>query len=98
MPHGYIVAEWGDTQRPDPTYSVAKSVLSTLVGITIERGMIPNVHDPVANLIHDGGCESAQSLVLTWGNKLQASSQWEGTVRGRHSEVSGKAAGKEGRG
>src|SRR5438034_6667768 len=23
--HGYIVAEFGDTTRPDPTYSVAKS-------------------------------------------------------------------------
>src|SRR3954468_11763770 len=26
--HGYIVAEWGDTKRIDPTYSVAKSFLS----------------------------------------------------------------------
>src|SRR5213596_1649614 len=26
--HGYIVAEFGDTVRPDPTYSVAKSMLS----------------------------------------------------------------------
>ena len=30
--HGYIVAEWGDTERADPTYSVAKSVLSTIAG------------------------------------------------------------------
>ena len=28
--HGYIVAEFGDTLRPDPTYSVAKSMLSTV--------------------------------------------------------------------
>jgi CubicO group peptidase (beta-lactamase class C family) len=51
--HGYIVAEWGDTQRPDPTYSVAKSVLSTLVGLTIDRGLIKDVHDPVAQYIHE---------------------------------------------
>ncbi len=30
--HGYIVAEWGDTRRVDPTYSVAKSFLSTILG------------------------------------------------------------------
>ena len=30
--HGYIVAEFGDTTRPDPTYSVAKSMLSTVAG------------------------------------------------------------------
>src|SRR5712692_1953399 len=33
--HGYIVAEWGDTQHIDPTYSVAKSFLSTVLGLTI---------------------------------------------------------------
>src|SRR5258708_31311487 len=31
--HGYIVAEFGDTARPDPTYSVGKSMLSTVAGI-----------------------------------------------------------------
>ncbi|MDO1448397.1 hypothetical protein Q0590_19130 [Rhodocytophaga aerolata] len=38
--HGYIVAEWGDTQKPEPTYSVAKSFLSTLLGLTLDRKMI----------------------------------------------------------
>ena len=28
--HGYIVGEFGETMRPDPTYSVAKSMLSTV--------------------------------------------------------------------
>src|SRR5436853_7490246 len=35
--HGYIVAEWGDTNRIDPTYSVAKSFLSTLFGLASDR-------------------------------------------------------------
>lgn len=30
---GYIVAEFGDTVRPDPTYSVAKSMLATVAGV-----------------------------------------------------------------
>jgi CubicO group peptidase (beta-lactamase class C family) len=53
--HGYIVAEFGDTLRPDPTYSVAKSMLSTVAGIALDRGLIPSVDDPVANVIKDGG-------------------------------------------
>jgi hypothetical protein len=36
--HGYIVAEWA-TQRIDPVYSVAKSFLSTLTGLAIQRGL-----------------------------------------------------------
>ena len=37
--HGYIVAEFGDTHRAEPTYSVAKSFLSTILGLTVDRGM-----------------------------------------------------------
>src|SRR5262245_44060076 len=44
---GYIIAEWGDTAAIDPTYSVAKSYLSTLAGLTLDRGLIPSVDDPV---------------------------------------------------
>jgi len=49
--HGYVVGEFGDTLRPDPTYSVAKSMLSTVAGIALDRGLIRSVDDPMANLI-----------------------------------------------
>ena len=45
--HGYVVAEWGNTKSVDPTYSVAKSVLSTIFGLALDRKMIANVQDPV---------------------------------------------------
>src|SRR4030095_10297916 len=41
--HGYIVAEWGDTERVDPTYSVAKSFLSTLAGLAGGGGTMKEV-------------------------------------------------------
>ena len=41
--HGYIVAEFGDTGVVEPTYSVAKSYLSTVRGLTIDRGMIKSI-------------------------------------------------------
>lgn len=88
--HGYIVAEWGDTQRPDPTYSVAKSVLSTVAGITIERGMIPDIHDPVGKLIHDGGYDSEQNKAITWENHLTQTSEWEGSLWGKKQRFCGQ--------
>jgi CubicO group peptidase (beta-lactamase class C family) len=45
--NGYIVAEWGDPQRVDVTFSVTKSFVSTTVGLAFGRGMIRDVHDRV---------------------------------------------------
>ncbi len=38
--NGYIVAEWGEPLRVDFTFSVAKSFLSVLTGITADSGLI----------------------------------------------------------
>jgi CubicO group peptidase (beta-lactamase class C family) len=46
--HGYIVAEWGDPERVDMTFSVTKSFLSTTVGLALDRGLIRSVSDRVA--------------------------------------------------
>ncbi len=45
--NGYIVAEWGDPMRVDMTFSVAKSFLSTTVGLAFDRGLIRNTDDLV---------------------------------------------------
>lgn len=45
--NGYIVAEWGQPERVDLTFSVAKSFLSTTVGLALEEGLIRNIHDEV---------------------------------------------------
>jgi CubicO group peptidase (beta-lactamase class C family) len=88
--HGYIVAEWGDTNRIDPTYSVAKSFLSTIVGITLERGLIKDLKDPVKNYIHDGGYDSPQNSKVTWEEHLQQTSEWEGTMFEKNSNFLGR--------
>jgi CubicO group peptidase (beta-lactamase class C family) len=46
---GYIVGEWGDPSRVDMTHSVTKSFLSTVVGLAVDRGLIHNTMDTVAN-------------------------------------------------
>ena len=49
--HGYIVAEWGDPERVDMTFSVTKSFLSTTVGLAYDRGMIRSLDDRVASYV-----------------------------------------------
>jgi len=89
---GYVVAEWGDTERPDPTYSVAKSMLSTMAGIALDRGLIGKVDDPVAALIKDGGYDSPQNSRVTWRHHLQQESEWEGEMWGKNANFIGTEA------
>ena len=89
---GYVVAEWGDTERPDPTYSVAKSMLSTMTGIALDRGLIGKVDDPVAALIKDGGYDSPQNSRVTWRHHLQQESEWEGEMWGKNANFIGTEA------
>jgi CubicO group peptidase (beta-lactamase class C family) len=90
--HGYIVGEFGDTMRPDPTYSVAKSMLSTVAGIALQRGLISSLDDPVANAIKDGGYETPHDRLVTWRNHLQQESEWEGEMWGKNANFIGKEA------
>jgi CubicO group peptidase (beta-lactamase class C family) len=90
--HGYIVAEFGDTLRPDPTYSVAKSMLSTVAGIALDRGLIPKLDDPVVNVIKDGGYDSPHNRLVTWRNHLQQESEWEGEMWGKDARFIGAEA------
>jgi CubicO group peptidase (beta-lactamase class C family) len=45
--NGYIIAEWGEPDRVDMTFSVTKSFLSTVVGLAWDRGLIPDLHAAV---------------------------------------------------
>lgn len=89
--HGYIVAEFGDTNRVDPTYSVAKSFLSTLLGLALDRGLIKNVKDPVRLYIEDGGYSSQHNSKITWHHHAQQTSEWEGVMWGKPHDFLGEA-------
>jgi len=92
---GYIVAEFGapgDTMRPDPTYSVAKSMLSTIAGIALDRKLIPDIDQPVANVVKDGGYDSPQNKLVTWRHHLQQESEWEGEMWGKNANFIGTEA------
>jgi CubicO group peptidase (beta-lactamase class C family) len=89
---GYVVAEFGDTNFVDPTYSVAKSMLSTVAGIAVRDGRIANLDEPVAKLVNDGGYASPHNAAITWKHHLQQESEWEGTLWGKNANFIGHEA------
>jgi len=80
---GKIVAEWGDTNRPDMTFSCAKSCISMTIGLALDDGLISNPDQPIAELVNDGGFDSIQNAPITWTNMLQLASEWEGELWGK---------------
>ena len=89
---GYVVAEFGDTTWVDPTYSVAKSMLSTVAAIAVRDGKIANLDEPVGALVKDGGYDSPQNAAVTWKMHLQQETEWEGTLWGKAHDFVGAEA------
>jgi CubicO group peptidase (beta-lactamase class C family) len=92
---GYVVASFGDPTAVDPTYSVAKSMLSTLAGIAVRDGRL-NLDEPVGRTIKDGGYDSPQNAPVTWRMHLQQESEWEGEMFGKRHDFVGRDAFGEG--
>ena len=79
---GYIVAEWGDIERVDMTFSVTKSYLSTLAGLALDNGLIRSVHDPLTDYVWDGTFEGQHNSKISWHHLLTQSSDWSGSLFG----------------
>jgi CubicO group peptidase (beta-lactamase class C family) len=93
---GYVVAEFGDTTWADPTYSVAKSMLSTVAAIAVRDGKLTNLDERVGTTIKDGGYDSPRNSQITWKNHLNQESEWEGTMWGKPDNFIGHEAFGEG--
>nr|WP_314539997.1 serine hydrolase [uncultured Massilia sp.] len=89
---GYVVAEFGDTHFVDPTYSVAKSMLSTVTGIAVRDGRIADLDAPVGKTVQDGGYASARNAQVTWKQHLHQETEWEGSLWGKNADFVGKDA------
>lgn len=77
---GRLVGEWGDTGQVDLTFSVAKSYLSILAGLALDRGLIGGLDEPVRDTVDDGGFDPPHNDAITWRHLLQQTSEWEGTL------------------
>ncbi len=83
---GHCVARWGDTHRPDTTFSVAKSYLGLLAVLALDQGRLASLDDPVAATADrfptDDGFRHAHNRAITWRHLLQQTSEWQGTLWG----------------
>lgn len=80
---GYIVAEWGDTDREDMTFSVTKSYLATVAGLAWDDGLIDDLDAPIGASVADTAFASDHNAAITWHHLLQQTSEWEGTLWGK---------------
>lgn len=93
---GYVVAEFGDTSWADPTYSVAKSMMSTVAALAVRDGKLTNLDEPVGRSVKDGGYDSPRNSLVTWKMHLQQETEWEGEMFGKKDDFVGTKAFGEG--
>ncbi len=80
--HGRELAAWGEPDRADLTFSVAKTYLALLAGIAQRDGLLPDAHEPVVARVPGIGFGSDHNRPITWDHLLTQTSEWEGTSFG----------------
>ena len=78
--NGYIMAQWGDVNRVDMTFSVTKSYLSTVAGLAYDQRLIRKVDDRVVDYVTDEKFEGEHNNKITWRHLLTQSSDWSGCL------------------
>jgi CubicO group peptidase (beta-lactamase class C family) len=81
------IAEWGDTDRADMTFSIAKSYLSVLAGVAVKDGLIPDLDAPVGETVKGPHFSSPHNARITWRHMLQMNSEWRGEIFGKDDQV-----------
>jgi CubicO group peptidase (beta-lactamase class C family) len=79
---GREVAAWGEPDRADLTFSVAKTYLAMLAGVAHDRGLIPDPDEPVRVRAPGIGFDDAHNAPVTWTHLLQQTSEWQGSCFG----------------
>ncbi len=84
--HGEEVAAWGEPDRADQTFSVAKTYLALLAGIAHARGLL-EPSERVSDRLPGIGFDSAHNRVITWEHLLTQTSEWQGECFGMPDQV-----------
>lgn len=84
--NGEEVAAWGEPDRSDQTFSVAKTYLALLAGIAHARGLL-SPEERVGERLPGIGFDSAHNRAITWQHLLTQTSEWEGECFGMPDQV-----------
>jgi CubicO group peptidase (beta-lactamase class C family) len=85
--HGNPVISWGEPDRADLTFSVAKTYLALLAGVAHAQGLLPDVHEPVGARLKDIGFDDPHNSKVAWHHLLQQTSEWSGECFGIPDQV-----------
>jgi CubicO group peptidase (beta-lactamase class C family) len=80
LKNGYIVAQWGDVERVDMTFSATKSYLSTVAGLAVDEKLIGNIEERVSRYVWDETFAGAHNSKITWRHLLDQTSDWSGCL------------------
>ena len=83
---GEQVAAWGEPDRADQTFSVAKTYLALLAGIAHLRGLLAP-GERVSDRLPGIGFDSAHNRAITWEHLLTQTSEWQGECFGMPDQV-----------
>ena len=79
---GRPVVSWGQPERADLTFSVAKTYLALLAGVAQQQGLLPDPDERVVARLPGIGFDSPHNRPITWMHLLTQTSEWEGTCHG----------------
>ncbi len=83
---GVEVASWGEPDRADQTFSVAKTYLALLAGIAHGRGLL-DPDERVSRRLPGIGFDSEHNRAITWEHLLTQTSEWQGECFGMPDQV-----------
>lgn len=84
---GKTQISWGEPERADLTFSIAKTYLALLAGVAHDRGLLPDPDEPVAARVPGIGFDEGRNALITWTHLLQQTSEWEGECFGVPDQV-----------
>ena len=79
---GREVAAWGEPDRADLTFSVAKTYLGLLAGVAHGQGLLPDVEEPVVARLPGIGFDEGANRRITWRQLFEQTSEWQGSSFG----------------
>ncbi|MFM0258662.1 serine hydrolase domain-containing protein [Paraburkholderia sediminicola] len=84
---GRPLTSWGEPERADLTFSIAKTYLALLAGVAHDRGLMPDVDEPVQVRVPGIGFDDEHNASVTWAQLLQQTSEWQGVCFGLPDEA-----------
>ena len=84
---GKVLRRWGEPERADHTFSVAKTYLALLAGVAHGRGLLPDPDQPVCQRLPGIGFDSEHNRSISWTHLFTQTSEWEGSCFGIPDQV-----------